>query len=254
MPYFTYNQKNVYYKETGEGTPLLLLHGNTASSNMFGAIPDAYLPDYKVVVIDFLGHGQSDRLESFPTDLWFDEACQVITLIREKGWENVCLIGSSGGAQVAVNVALEAPELVKKVIADSFEGEFTLKSFTQNVAEDRAQSKLDPGARMFYQSMHGEDWESVVDNDTRAIEAHDRTIGRFFHTPLENLVPQILFTGSKEDEFISAVAPDYFETVYNGMINKIGHGRIYLFPTGGHPAMLSNAEEFVQLSKTFFKD
>lgn len=251
MPYFTYNGKNIYYKETGQGAPLLFLHGNTASSNMFGEIPEEFLPDYKVVLIDFLGHGQSDRLERFPADLWFDQACQVITLLREKGWDNVCLIGSSGGAQVAVNAALEAPELVKKVIADSFEGEFPLKAFTQNVVEDRAQSKLDPGARMFYQYMHGEDWESVVDNDTQAIEEHDRTIGEFFHKPLETLKPQILFTGSREDEFISAVDPAYFETVYGGMIKKIGHGRMHLFPTGGHPAMLSNPEEFIRLSREF---
>ncbi len=254
MPYFTYNEKNVYYKETGEGIPLLLLHGNTASSNMFGEVAEEYLPDYKVVLIDFLGHGQSDRLECFPTDLWFDEALQVIALIREKGWENVCLIGSSGGAQVALNVALEAPELVNKVVADSFEGEFTLKAFTENVVEDRAQSKLDQGTRMFYQFMHGDDWESVVDNDTRAIEEHDRTIGRFFHKPLESFKPQILFTGSREDEFISAVDPDYFDTVYGGMIKKMGHGRIHLFPSGGHPAMLSNAEAFVRLSKEFLAE
>ncbi len=254
MPYFTYKDKNVYYKETGEGAPLLFLHGNTASSNMFEELYREYLPEYRVVLIDFLGHGQSDRLERFPADLWFDEACQVITLLHERNWDRVCLIGSSGGAQVAVNVALEAPELVDKVIADSFEGEFPLKAFTQNVVEDRACSKLDESTRMFYQFMHGQDWESVVDNDTRAIEEHDRTIGKFFHKSLETLKPRILFTGSRGDECISAEDPDYFETVYGGMIEKIGHGRMHLFPTGGHPAMLSNPEEFILLSKAFLKE
>ena len=79
---------------------------------------------------------------------------------------------------MAINVAMEAPELVHKVIADSFEGETSLKAFTENVKADREASKHDDDARMFYEYMHGPDWEQVVDNDTDAIIRHDRGIGR----------------------------------------------------------------------------
>ena len=47
---------------------MLLLHGNSVSSKMFQGIIDLYKEDYKVILIDFLGHGRSDRLEQFPTD------------------------------------------------------------------------------------------------------------------------------------------------------------------------------------------
>ena len=53
---------------------------------------------------------------------------------------------------------------------------------------------------MFYEYMQGDDWESVVDNDTKSIVEHDRTIGKFFHKPLTTLQADILLTGSKGDE------------------------------------------------------
>lgn len=252
MDYFIFNDNHVYYKEFGTGTPLLFLHGNTASSNMFTEIAEKYRKNFKVILIDFLGHGKSDRLKEFPTDLWFNEAEQVIAFLREKQYTNVNIIGSSGGALVAINVALEAPDLVNKVIADSFEGEKPQKTFTENIKEDREYSKHDENAKMFYVYMHGSDWEQVVDNDTDAISRHAKEIGVFFHKPLQLLKADILLTGSKRDEFISALSPDYFEEVYGKLIEKIGHGKIHLFNTGGHPAMLTNSEEFYQLSMNFF--
>lgn len=253
MGYFTFCGKQIYYTEFGAGTPLLFLHGNTASSNMFAAITDKYVGNFKVILIDFLGHGKSDRLQKFPADLWFYEAEQVIAFLHEKHYSNVNIIGSSGGALVAINVALEAPDLVNKVIADSFEGEKPLKSFTENIKKDRELSKHDENAKMFYAYMHGSDWEQVVDNDTNAIIQHSREIGTFFHKRLQSLKSDILLTGSKEDEFISTVSPDYFEKVYGELIEKIGHGEIHLIHNGRHPAMLSNPEEFFELSMEFLK-
>jgi pimeloyl-ACP methyl ester carboxylesterase len=253
MSYFIFDNKQVYYYEIGNGTPLLFLHGNTASSNMFSEIAKKYQKSFKVVLIDFLGHGKSDRLPEFPADLWFYEAEQVIAFLHEKRYSNVNIIGSSGGALAAINVALEAPELVDKVIADSFEGEKTLKAFTENIKNDRASSKHDENAKMFYAYMHGSDWEQVVDNDTNAIIQHSKEIGVFFHKPLQSLKADILLTGSKKDEFISMISPDYFEEVYGKIIEKIGHGKIHLFSEGGHPAMLTNPVEFYELSMEFLK-
>lgn len=55
MSYFKYNDKKIYYEEMGKGTPLLFLHGNTASSNMFLEIINKYTDSFKVILIDFLG-------------------------------------------------------------------------------------------------------------------------------------------------------------------------------------------------------
>ncbi|KXL52840.1 AB hydrolase superfamily protein YdjP [Anaerotignum neopropionicum] len=254
MPYFKLRGKSCYYEEHGDGTPILFLHGNTASSNMFMGIKDLFTNSFKAITLDFLGHGKSDRLENFCTDLWYDEALQAIEFIEHMRYGKVHLIGSSGGALVAINISLERPDLVGKVIADSFEGEQPLREFTQNVIADREASKQEEGAKSFYCAMHGEDWESVVDNDTYAIHEHAKSIGKFFHKPIETLNANILLTGSQEDEFISFIDPNYFTRVYTEMIEKIGHGGIHIFKQGGHPAIMSNSEEFRKVAEAFFQD
>lgn len=251
MSYFNYTGKQVYYKESGSGEPLLLLHGNTASSKMFDDVLNLYKKYFKVVTIDFLGHGKSGRLESFPVDLWFDEAMQVIEFIRQSAYEKVNIIGSSGGAIVALNVALEAPEYVKKVIADSFEGEKPLKEFVESIMEERELSKQNIATQSFYEYNHGLDWEKVVDNDTQALYAHYKTIGKFFHKDLSELKIPVLLTGSKQDEFIT---PDFFQETYGSMLNKIPEASMYLFEEGGHPAMLTNGKEFSRIAYDFFQN
>ncbi len=253
MSYYNYQSKNIFYKEIGTGKPLILLHGNTASSKMFLNITNQYAEKYKVILIDFLGHGKSDRLDKFPVDLWYEEAQQVIEFISQKKYDDVFLLGSSGGALVAINIALERPELVSKVIADSFEGTNAITAFTANIFNDRDFSKQNEGARMFYQAMHGDDWESVVDNDTNAILEHSKWIGKFFHKPLSTLQADILMTGSNEDEFITSVDSEFYKKIYSKMIKEIGHGDFYLFEHGGHPAMLSNQTQFVKETLSFLE-
>lgn len=253
MSWFFFEGRRVWYEESGAGTPLLLLHGNAASSNMFFELAERYRRQFRVVLLDFLGNGRSQRLSRWPADLWFDEAQQAIALLRERGYEKVDLIGCSGGALAAVNVALEAPALVGRVIADSFEGERPLPAFTESVREQRARSKREEAARQFYFYMHGADWEQVVDRDTDAILRHSRQIGAFFHRPLCGLEAELLLTGSREDEFTAALSPDYLQRAYGALLQKVGHGRMHLFDHGAHPAMLSNPEAFYQLSMEFLQ-
>ena len=70
MSYFVYESKKVFYKVTGSGTPVIFLHGDTASSKMFEMLLPLYSEHFKVILIDFLGNGKSERVEKFPNDLW----------------------------------------------------------------------------------------------------------------------------------------------------------------------------------------
>lgn len=48
MSYFIYHGKKIFYREVGEGKPVLFLHGNTASSKMFEFILPLYQADCRV--------------------------------------------------------------------------------------------------------------------------------------------------------------------------------------------------------------
>ena len=78
MAYFKYQGKSIYYEEYGQGEPLIFLHGNTASSKMSELLMPLYAEKFRCILIDFLGNGQSDRVESFSPDMWYDEALQTI--------------------------------------------------------------------------------------------------------------------------------------------------------------------------------
>ena len=84
----------------------------------------------------------------------------------------------------------------------------------------------------------GEDWETVVDLNTQALTkcAVDRI--RLFCKPLETLSTPVLFMGSSEDEMCRKnMAEEYAE-----MNRLVQNGTIHIFKTGGHPAVMTNAE------------
>lgn len=143
MAYFDYNGKKIYYQELGSGTPCVFLHGNTASSKMFEFLLPLYRDDMKIILIDFLGNGKSDRLASFPEEMWIDQGYQIVELCRNLNCGKVNLIGTSGGAYAAINAALEMPELFRKVVADSFDGSTLPAGFGDGIIRERQAAKKD---------------------------------------------------------------------------------------------------------------
>ncbi len=247
MAFFKYGDKKIYYDEIGAGLPVVLLHGDTASSKMFEYIIPLYANSFRVILMDFLGNGQSDRVEELPSDLWYSQSQQVIAFLEYLDCGKVNLIGTSGGAWVAVNVALERPDLVYKVVADSFDGRTLQSGFSENLLKERMTAKSNDFSRQFYEWCQGKDWETVVDLNTKAlVECADSKLP-LFHKPLEMLEVPILFVGSNED----TMCRENLEEEYSQMEQLVSNGRKYLFPTGNHPAILSNAEKFVDVVKDF---
>lgn len=238
MSYFTYENKRIFYRITGSGKPLALLHGNTASSKMFEMLLPLYTPRFQVILLDFLGNGQSDRVEKFPKDLWLSQAKQIASLLERLDLGKVNLAGVSGGAWAALNAALLRPDLIGKVVADSFDGRSLAADFSAKLQKERAFAKSDPLARQFYEWQQGEDWETVVDLDTQALVACANSKAPLFCKPLDALKVPVLLMGSLEDEMCRKDLADEYER----MKEQIGDCKIHLFKTGGHPAIASNAQ------------
>lgn len=248
MSYFIYRGKKVYYEEHGEGEALLLLHGNTVSSRFFAPVIPMFAEKYHVITLDFLGCGQSDRIDEWPVDLWYEWSGQGAALCEELGLSKVKLIGCSGGALAAINLALEKPELVECAAADSFEGISADSGITEQIRMGREFAKQNEAFCSMLKFMHGEDWKSVLDADTGAVIAHAKTIGAFFHKPLEDLKVRLFLTGSDEDEMFPK---GHYETLFADICGRTRMAQSHIFPHGGHPAMMSNAEEFSALFNEF---
>lgn len=250
MPYFEYRDKSIFYQEYGQGDPVVFLHGNTASSKMFELLMPLYAERFRCILIDFLGNGRSERVESFSPDMWYDEALQTVTLIERLNCGKVALIGTSGGAWAAVNAALECPELVRAVIADSFDGRSLNDNFAANLLSEREKAKADLQARRFYEWQQGADWERVVDLDTEALLKCAEEKRPLFHKPPTELGVPILLMGGKEDEMCRSD----LEQEYREMARLIPNAAVHIFERGGHPAILSNAEEAAEAITEFIAD
>jgi len=247
MAYFRYNNQTIHYKIKGEGFPLLLLHGNTASSKMFFPVLKRYSKAFKVILIDFPGHGKSERINKFETDFWYYNSKVCKALLKELKINKTYVIGTSGGALVGINLALEYPELVKGLIADSFEGEYPLDTFVNSLVENRNEGKRSLFARLFWRYNHGKDWRKIVDLDTEMLLTFNKLNKSFFNKSISEIKVPTLLTGSLKDEYC-----DSLDMVYEDLKHKSSGLKIKMFQKGGHPAIISNKKMFYKLSKQWF--
>ena len=250
MSCFSYCGKRISYEVCGNGEPLVLLHGNTVSSRFFAPIIPRFSGKYCVITLDFLGCGQSDRMETWPADLWYEWSRQVAALCEELKLEKIKLIGCSGGALAAINTALENPELVEAVVADSFEGLEANPDITEQIRMGRDLAKQNVPFCAMLSAMHGDDWESVMNADTQAVVQHAKTIGTFFRKKMEALQTRLLLTGSTEDEMFPK---GHYEELFGAICAKTPMAQSHIFEHGGHPAMMSNMAEFITLCDEFFQ-
>lgn len=249
MSYFTYKGYQIYYEIVGRGEPLMFLHGNTSSSRLFQGILPLYA-NFQVILIDFLGYGQSDRIEKFPDDLWLDEAHQVCSLLEELKFSAVHLVGTSGGAWVALNVALLIPDKIKSVTADSFDGRTLHAGFKKELLAERTQAVNIKEAVQFYEWCIGADWQEIVEKDTVSLIRLIDSNKPLFVKALQELQVPLLLTGSKKDQMVRRD----LEEEYSAIAQEVNDVRIHLFNEGSHPSLGTNAVAAAEIITAFIHE
>jgi pimeloyl-ACP methyl ester carboxylesterase len=110
----------MYYEihGTGPGRPLVLLHGGiSAIGSSFGEVLPLLAKTRQVIAVEFQAHGRTADIDR---DLRFEYlADDVIALLRHLGVESADFFGYSVGSGVAVEIALQAPSLVGKLVLAS---------------------------------------------------------------------------------------------------------------------------------------
>lgn len=104
------------YRELGRhgGIPLILLnHWGAVLDNFDPRIVDGLARKHRVIAIDYRGIGSSGGIAPVTVDAM---ARDTIALIHAMAFEQVDLLGFSLGGFVAQDVALKAPDLVRRLI------------------------------------------------------------------------------------------------------------------------------------------
>lgn len=247
MPHFEWKGQRLFYRERGKGELLLVLPGNTASSACHEGELAYWVDRYHVVALDFLGTGRSDRVSVWADD-WYDQgAHQAAALVQHLACSTCTVMGTSGGAVVALLTAALYPSCVRAVIADSFAERFLPKLVQTNLIENRAQRA--PGQVAFWKAAHGADWEQVVDADTDMLVRLAQRGGDWFGGRLGQIRCPVLLTASREDELV----PDAARQTC-AVAAQIADCRFFVNNAGGHPLMWSRPQAFRAISDCFMNE
>ncbi len=106
--------KKVYYREVGEGKPLLLLNGIMMSTASWSPFEKVFSNGHRVIMLDLIDQGKSDK--------WTDEYGQglqvevVRSLLDELKLDKVSIMGTSYGGEVALQFAAKYGERVDRLV------------------------------------------------------------------------------------------------------------------------------------------
>jgi pimeloyl-ACP methyl ester carboxylesterase len=140
MPFFKFEGQRIAYTEFGGGPaavtaggargrtarsarantrPLILLHGLLLSQDMHRPLAEALAArGNRVITLDLLGHGHSDR----PRDMWrYSMATygeQVVALMDHLQIEQAVVMGTSLGANAGLEVAAHSPERLRGLVIE----------------------------------------------------------------------------------------------------------------------------------------
>jgi esterase len=104
----------LFFRKTGEGQPILILHGVFGSSdNWFSISKMIAEKGYAVYALDARNHGQSPRSEAFSYDLMADDLNE---FIEDNSLEKPIIIGHSMGGKTVMHFAMKYPTKFSKLI------------------------------------------------------------------------------------------------------------------------------------------
>ncbi len=113
MMYIQLNSQVLCYEKTGEGSPVILIHGNREDHHIFDALVETMSRDHTVYAMDSRGHGESATPKEYH---YSDMANDVINLMQGLDIQQPYLLGFSDGAIVALLVAIKASSKISGII------------------------------------------------------------------------------------------------------------------------------------------
>jgi pimeloyl-ACP methyl ester carboxylesterase len=243
MPMLDRDGVKIHYQVHGSGPTLLLTHGYSSTSTMWNGQIDALSKNYKLVLWDMRGHGQSD----YPEDpAAYSEALTIAdmaALLDEIGATSAIVGGLSLGGYMSLAFYRSHPERVRALlIIDTGPG------FKKDDARDAWNKRAhDTGDRFereglaVLQSLSRER-SSVSHRDASGLARAARgMLTQRDASVMESLptitVPALVIVGADDTPFLAA--SDY-------MAAKIPGAKKMIIPAAGHAVNIDQPQAFVE--------
>ncbi len=211
MPSFRSEIVDISYEVTGEGPPVLLIHGFASNARVnwwdTGWVKTLDEAGYQAISFDNRGHGMSTKLydqAAYPAPEMAEDARR---LLDHLGIRQVLVIGYSMGARIAAFLTLNHPELVRAaVFAGLAENMIKGVGGTETIAlaleAPSVESVTDPGARVF--RLFAEQTRSDLKALAACMRSERQRIGL---AELAEITVPVLVVAGELDEIAGAVQP-----------------------------------------------
>jgi pimeloyl-ACP methyl ester carboxylesterase len=251
----------IYYEERGQGPLLIIIPGGPQDAGVFDEIAGRLADRYRVVTFDPRGNSRSPfdgEVQPLDVDVQADD---VAALIKELGGGPAQVFGTSGGAQIGLNLAARHPKLVTTVVAHEPPSILLLDDPAPEIAADQAlidtyrRDGVEAAMGQFF-AMNGlgdeTDAPPEMEMPPEAMETFARVSGNFEYwlaggmVALDRYVPDVATLKSGTPRVVVAVGEDSgghpIEAMGKALAKKLG-----LAPTpfpGDHMGFETEAEAF----------
>lgn len=112
MEHIHVNGADLPYRDEGAGRPIVMLHGGGPDMDTLRAVATDLAADHRVITYNRRGYWGSGA----PASSWTEHRDDLAGLLDHLGIRRTVLVGFSAGGIVALDLALERPELVDALV------------------------------------------------------------------------------------------------------------------------------------------
>jgi pimeloyl-ACP methyl ester carboxylesterase len=111
--YLQMGEVTVHYQVTGDGPPVVMIHGLSGSTRWWARNVPALARHFQVHVVDLVGFGGSRAPSRF---VLHEAASHLIRWMDHLGLDRASIVGHSMGGFIAADLAAEAPARVERLV------------------------------------------------------------------------------------------------------------------------------------------
>lgn len=241
MAKFNRDGVDIYYEVHGEGRPLLLTHGYSATSQMWRGQIEPFSKRYKLIVWDMRGHGLTD----YPADQGaYSEAATVgdmAAILDAVGAQTAIVGGLSLGGYMSLAFHLAHPERVEALLiidtGPGYRKDEPREAWNQTALRTAERYETEGLARLAGGSveMRTSTHRNAVGLARAARGMLTQRDARVIDSLPSIAVPALVVVGANDTPFLTA--SDY-------MAAKIPGARKLVIPDAGHAANIDQPQAF----------